>query len=85
MGTTGPEGDPGLLITISTAGKQILAGPRVWKEDRGEGREEVEGGREEKTGSVVSPMDRLFCQEFSRQEYWSGIFPTQGLGRFFTG
>ena len=46
MGTTGPEGDPGLLITISTAGKQILAGPRVWKEDRGEGREEVEGGRE---------------------------------------
>ena len=45
MGTTGPEGDLGLPITISTAGKQILAGPRVWKEDRGEGREEVEGGR----------------------------------------
>ena len=45
----------------------------MWKEDRGEGREEVEGGREERTGSVVSPMDRpLLSMGFSRQEYWSG-------------
>ena len=65
----------------------------MWKEDRGEGREEVEGGREERTGSVVSPMDRLFCPWDSpgknigvgSHSFLQGIFPTQESGRFFTG
>ena len=65
----------------------------VWKEDRGEGREEGEAGREEKTGSVMSPTDSLFCPWDSPRKstgvdshsFLQGIFPTQGSGRFFTG